>query len=83
MFRIRVEEDDQIDEYCHRTAKGVWHQIVEQIDLLRRKHGLVKMFSVYITGEDLFGLTVRKNIEYRRKNVMNSHFFFRNHISFV
>jgi hypothetical protein len=62
MFRIRVQENEneQEQEFLESTAKDVWHKIVNQIDLLRRKHGLVKMFSVFISGEDLFGLTVKE-----------------------
>ena len=59
MFRIRVQENEEVKEYLDSTAKGVWQKILDTIDLLRRNHGLVKMFSVYITGEDLFGLTVK------------------------
>jgi hypothetical protein len=58
MFRIRVQENDQVEEFLESTAKAVWHKVVDEIDLLRRKHGLVKMFSVFVSGEDLYGLTV-------------------------
>ncbi len=58
MFRIRVQENDQVEEFLESTAKAVWHKVVNEIDLLRRKHGLVKMFSVFVSGEDLYGLTV-------------------------
>lgn len=59
MFRIRVQEnyDEPAVEFMESTAKDVWHKIVDEIDVLRRKHGLVKMFSVYVSGEDLYGLT--------------------------
>jgi len=73
MFRIRVQENEQIEEYCDCTAKGVWQKIINEIDLLRRKHGLVKMFSVYITGEDLFGLTVNEDI--RKNNLEKKKFY--------
>jgi hypothetical protein len=78
MFRIRVQDNEQIEEYCDVTAKGAWQKIINEIDLLRRKHGLVKMFSVYITGEDLFGLTVKQRILFRKKK--NKNISFRNHI---
>ncbi len=58
MFRIRVQENEQVEEFLAATAKAVWYQVVSQIDSLRRKHGLVKMFPTYIVGEELFGLTV-------------------------
>jgi hypothetical protein len=53
-----VQENDQVEEFLESTAKAVWHKVVNEIDLLRRKHGLVKMFSVFVSGEDLYGLTV-------------------------
>ncbi len=60
MFRIRIQEniDEPAQEFLEPTAKAVWHKIVDEIDALRRKHGLVKMFSVFVSGEDLYGLTV-------------------------
>ncbi len=60
MFRICVRDNEQVEEYIDSTAKAVWQKIIDQIDVLRKKHRLVKMFSVYITGEDLFGLTVKR-----------------------
>jgi len=60
MFRIRVQENEHepAQEFFEPTAKAVWHKIVDEIDSLRRQHGLVKMFSVFVSGEDLYGLTV-------------------------
>ena len=60
MFRIVVQENDQTEEYLESSAKAVWYKIVREIDLLRRKHHLVKMFPIFVSGEDLFGLTVRR-----------------------
>lgn len=60
MFRIRVQENNQMEEYLDSTAKGVWKKVIEQIVHLRQEHHLVKMFAVYITGEDLFGLSVNE-----------------------
>ncbi|CAF1210250.1 unnamed protein product [Rotaria sordida] len=59
MFRIRIQEneDEPAQEFLESTAKLVWHKIVDEIDSLRRQHGLVKMFSVFVSGEDLYGLT--------------------------
>jgi hypothetical protein len=56
MFRIRIQEnkDEPAKEFLEPTAKSVWHKI----DCLRRQHGLVKMFSIFVSGEDLYGLTV-------------------------
>lgn len=61
MFRIRIQEniDEPAQEFLEPTAKAVWHKIVDEIDALRREHGLVKMFSIFVSGEDLYGLTVR------------------------
>ena len=60
MFRIRVQENDDefVQEFLESSAKSVWNKIVEQIDSLRRQHHLVKMFSVFVSGEDLYGLMV-------------------------
>ncbi|CAF3363447.1 unnamed protein product [Rotaria sp. Silwood1] len=59
MFRIRIQEneDEPAQEFLESSAKLVWHKIVDAIDSLRRQHGLVKMFSVFVSGEDLYGLT--------------------------
>jgi hypothetical protein len=59
MFRIRMEEDERVEEFLESSAKAVWYRIVNEIDCLRRKHGLVKMFPGFVKGEDLFGLTVK------------------------
>lgn len=67
MFRIRVHENDQMEEYLDSTAKGVWKKIIDQIVLLRQEYHLVKMFAVYITGEDLFGLSVRERESFHVK----------------
>jgi hypothetical protein len=77
MFRIRVQENDDEKEFLESTAKAVWYKIVNEIDLLRRKYGLVKMFSVFVSGEDLFGLTVEKNIFFEKIKFL---FKIRNHI---
>ncbi|CAF3505803.1 unnamed protein product [Adineta steineri] len=59
MFRIRTQEnlDEPAQEFLESTPKAVWHKIVDEIDSLRRRHGLVKMFSIFVSGEDLYGLT--------------------------
>ncbi|CAF1248982.1 unnamed protein product [Adineta steineri] len=57
MFRIRVHEDEQIEEFLESSAKAVWHKVINEIDSLRRNHGLVKIFPVFVNGEDLYGLT--------------------------
>jgi hypothetical protein len=43
-----------------------WRKILVQLEELRNKNGLVKMFAAHLTGEDLFGLnepTVVRMIE--------------------
>ena len=62
MFRIRIQEDENESEqeFLESSAKSVWHKIVDQIDVLRRQHSLVKMFSVFVSGEDLYGFTVSR-----------------------
>ena len=67
MFRIRVEENEQVQEFIESTAKAVWNKVINEIDLLRRKHGLVKMFPGFVKGEDLFGLTVKYSLFMRIK----------------
>ncbi|CAF0790054.1 unnamed protein product [Rotaria sordida] len=59
MFRIRVQENEnkQVEEFLESSAKSVWYKIIHEIDLLRQKHGLVKMFPGFVKGEDLYGLT--------------------------
>jgi len=71
MFRIRVQENEyeQEQEFLESTAKGIWYKIVNEIDFLRRKHGLVKMFSVFVSGEDLFGLPVKEICQNRNSSV--------------
>lgn len=57
-FRICVTDGDHTEEFVDASAKAVWHRIVRPIDALRRQHNLMKMFPVFVNGEDLFGLTV-------------------------
>jgi hypothetical protein len=83
IFRIRIQEnlDEPPREFSEPSAKAVWHKIVDEIDLLRRKHGLVKMFSIFVSGEDLYGLTVS---DFESKiPIFNEIIFSRNHISYV
>lgn len=60
MFRIRLQENEheQSEEFIESDAKTVWLKIIKEIDLLRKKHGIVKMFPTFVKGEDLYGLTV-------------------------
>lgn len=57
-FRITVNEGKENEtSYTDLSAKGVWMQVLDAVDSLRREHGLVRVFPGYLTGEDLFGLT--------------------------
>lgn len=57
-FRVLVSEQSQEDlELRDTTAKGVWQQILEPMQNLRRENGNINIFPKYISGEDLFGLT--------------------------
>lgn len=57
-FRVLVSEPSQEDlELRDTTAKGVWHQILEPMQKLRKENSNINIFPKYISGEDLFGLT--------------------------
>lgn len=57
-FRVLVSEPSQEDvELRDTTAKGVWQQILEPMQALRRANSNINIFPKYISGEDLFGLT--------------------------
>ncbi|ESO04746.1 hypothetical protein HELRODRAFT_99632, partial [Helobdella robusta] len=48
------------------TCKGVWSQILTPLEKMRRENDLVKIFPLYLSGEDLFGLgepTIVKLVE--------------------
>lgn len=55
---MRVVEPGFEDMYLKEdTAKGVWLNILNPIDKQKREADLVKIFPMFITGEELFGLT--------------------------
>jgi histone-lysine N-methyltransferase MLL3 len=55
-FRIIVQERGESDvEFRDKTARGVWLKTLEP--LAEKREGLVQLFTKFITGEDLFGLT--------------------------
>lgn len=57
-FRIIVQERGEPDlELKDTTAKGVWLKVLEPLAAIRRADNCVQLFSKFITGEDLFGLT--------------------------
>ncbi|KAM3604228.1 uncharacterized protein V6R79_008192 [Siganus canaliculatus] len=58
-FNIRVIEQGYQDLILSdTTAKGVWDKVLGPVADKRTDSGTLKLFPVYLKGEDLFGLTV-------------------------
>ncbi|XP_076146903.1 histone-lysine N-methyltransferase 2C [Alosa pseudoharengus] len=58
-FSIRVVEQGYEDlVLTDTTPKGVWDQVLGPMAECRNETGMLKLFPVYLKGEDLFGLTV-------------------------
>jgi hypothetical protein len=38
------------------TCQGVWQQILDAVEEMRRQEGVVRLFRQFLNGEDLFGL---------------------------
>ncbi|XP_063317745.1 histone-lysine N-methyltransferase 2C-like isoform X4 [Pelmatolapia mariae] len=58
-FTIRVIEQGYQDMVLTDTsAKGVWDKVLGPVAEKRAESGTLKLFPVYLKGEDLFGLTV-------------------------
>ncbi|XP_044075818.1 histone-lysine N-methyltransferase 2C isoform X5 [Siniperca chuatsi] len=58
-FTIRVIEQGYQDLVLADTsAKGVWDKVLGPVAEKRTESGTLKLFPVYLKGEDLFGLTV-------------------------
>ncbi|XP_072297616.1 histone-lysine N-methyltransferase 2C isoform X2 [Eucyclogobius newberryi] len=58
-FSIRViEQGYQELVLTDTTAKGVWDKVLGPVADKRSEVGTLKLFPVYLNGEDLFGLTV-------------------------
>ncbi|XP_051970833.1 histone-lysine N-methyltransferase 2C-like [Xyrauchen texanus] len=58
-FIIRVVEQGYDDlVLTGASPKGVWDKVLEPVADRRNETGLLKLFPVYLKGEDLFGLTV-------------------------
>ncbi|XP_055007326.1 histone-lysine N-methyltransferase 2C isoform X1 [Boleophthalmus pectinirostris] len=58
-FNIRVIEQGYQDlVLTDNTAKGVWDKVLGPVAEKRSEVGTLKLFPVYLKGEDLFGLTV-------------------------
>lgn len=57
-FRILVQDPPEEDmEFRDYTPKGAWNRILESLALIRRESSCLQVFTRYLTGEDLFGLT--------------------------
>lgn len=56
-FQVKVSYKGQEKVLTHRTPKGVWQKVLQPIESFRRETQAIKVFSNFITGEDLFGLT--------------------------
>ncbi|KAG8573357.1 hypothetical protein GDO81_012372 [Engystomops pustulosus] len=59
LFVIRVHEQGHEELLLtDTTPKGVWDKILEPVANCRKDSEILRLFPVYIKGEDLFGLTV-------------------------
>ncbi|XP_075068243.1 histone-lysine N-methyltransferase 2C isoform X3 [Mixophyes fleayi] len=59
LFVIRVNEQGYEDlVLTDTTPKGAWDKILEPVANCRKDSEILRLFPVYIKGEDLFGLTV-------------------------
>ncbi|XP_041823896.1 histone-lysine N-methyltransferase 2C-like isoform X4 [Melanotaenia boesemani] len=58
LFKVKVVEKGHEDLILTGpTPKAVWDQILEPITQIRSSSGTLKLFPIYLKGEDLFGLT--------------------------
>lgn len=44
--------------HSHPCALGVWDKVLGPVAERRAETGMLRLFPVYLKGEDLFGLTV-------------------------
>ncbi|XP_069585854.1 histone-lysine N-methyltransferase 2C isoform X5 [Ranitomeya imitator] len=59
LFVIRAHEQGHEDlVLTDNTPKGVWDKILEPVANCRKGSEILRLFPVYLKGEDLFGLTV-------------------------
>ncbi|KAM5156931.1 histone-lysine N-methyltransferase 2C [Mantella aurantiaca] len=59
LFVIRVNEQGHEDlVLTDSTPKGVWDKILEPVANCRKGSEILRLFPIYLKGEDLFGLTV-------------------------
>ncbi|XP_056329618.1 histone-lysine N-methyltransferase 2C isoform X7 [Danio aesculapii] len=58
-FSIRVIEQGYEDLVLTDTsAKGVWEKVLGPVAERRAETGMLRLFPIYLKGEDLFGLTI-------------------------
>ncbi|KAM9701276.1 LOW QUALITY PROTEIN: histone-lysine N-methyltransferase 2C-like [Menidia menidia] len=58
LFKLKVVEKGHDDlVLTGSTPKAVWDQVLEPVARMRSSSGTLKLFPVYLKGEDLFGLT--------------------------
>ncbi|KAJ8337048.1 hypothetical protein SKAU_G00382680 [Synaphobranchus kaupii] len=58
-FSIRVLEQGYEDVlFTDSTPKGVWDKVLGPVAERKSESGTLKLFPIYLKGEDLFGLTV-------------------------
>ncbi|KAK5598950.1 hypothetical protein CRENBAI_001509 [Crenichthys baileyi] len=58
LFKVKVVEKGHEDVILTGpTPNAVWAQILEPVAQMRKSSGTLKLFPVYLKGEDLFGLT--------------------------
>ncbi|XP_053324300.1 histone-lysine N-methyltransferase 2C isoform X3 [Spea bombifrons] len=59
LFVVRVVEPGHEDMLLtDSTPKGVWDKVLEPVANCRKGSEILRLFPVYLKGEDLFGLTV-------------------------
>ncbi|XP_055917671.1 uncharacterized protein LOC129949949 [Eupeodes corollae] len=57
-FVIQIQEQFENDvELRDISPKAVWQRVLDKIVLLRKGQSIVQLFTEFITGEDMFGLS--------------------------
>lgn len=55
-FAVEVDKSQSKLMVKDNSPRLVWHQVIEPIANMRKEKGAIKVFTDYVTGEDLFGL---------------------------
>ena len=78
-FRVStmvIEKGKEVEKtFVDSTPRGVWIQVLNIIEKLRRENKLVKVFPRHISGEDLFG--------FNEPNIIKGNFFSKVELSLV